>query len=219
LQLSINNQSFEPHRIFCVGKNYDEHIRELGDRGRPKEPVVFMKPVSNIAIPGELLFFPRYGEELHHEVEVVLLIGKEGRDISEETAYSHIAGITLGLDLTLRDVQSKLKKSGLPWELSKSFEQSAPLGHFRAFDPDSIDLESLSFSCRVNGDLRQSGNTSDMIFPIKSLIKTLSGWWMLRPGDIIFTGTPSGVGPLRVGDKIEVRNSDIGSFYWEITSL
>jgi len=177
-----------------------------------------MKPVSNIVVPDDRLFFPRYGAELHHEVEVVLLIGKEGRDISEKKAYSHIVGITLGLDLTLRDVQGQLKKRGLPWELSKSFEQSAPLGHFRAFDPDSIDLENLSFSCRVNGDLRQNGNTSDMIFPIKSLIKTLSGWWTLRPGDIIFTGTPSGVGPLRVGDKVEIQNSDIGSFSWQVTN-
>jgi 2-keto-4-pentenoate hydratase/2-oxohepta-3-ene-1,7-dioic acid hydratase in catechol pathway len=218
LQFLINNQSFDPFRIFCIGKNYDEHIKELGGKDRPIEPVVFMKPVSSIVTPEDLLFYPRYGAELHHEAEVVLLIGKEGKDISEENAYSHIIGVTLGLDLTLRDVQSQLKKSGLPWELSKSFEQSAPLGHFKAFDPDFIDLEDLPFSCRVNGDLRQNGNTSDMIFPIKSLIKTLSGWWTLRPGDIIFTGTPSGVGPLRVGDKIEIQNSDIGSFSWEITN-
>ena len=218
MKFSVNNQSFDPFRIFCIGKNYDEHIKELGGRDRPIEPVVFMKPVSNIVVPDDRLFFPRYGAELHHEVEVVLLIGKEGRDISEKKAYSHIVGITLGLDLTLRDVQGQLKKRGLPWELSKSFEQSAPLGHFRAFDPDSIDLENLSFSCRVNGDLRQNGNTSDMIFPIKSLIKTLSGWWTLRPGDIIFTGTPSGVGPLRVGDKVEIQNSDIGSFSWQVTN-
>jgi 2-keto-4-pentenoate hydratase/2-oxohepta-3-ene-1,7-dioic acid hydratase in catechol pathway len=217
LQFLINNKSFDPFRIFCIGKNYDEHIKELGGKDRPIEPVVFMKPVSSIVTPEDLLFYPRYGSELHHEAEVVLLIGKEGNDISEENAYSHIVGVTLGLDLTLRDVQNQLKKSGLPWELSKSFEQSAPIGPFKAFDPDSIDLENLSFSCRVNGDLRQNGNTSDMIFPIKSLIKTLSGWWTLRPGDIIFTGTPSGVGPLRVGDKIEIQNSDIGSFSWEIT--
>ena len=217
MQFSVNNLSFDPFRIFCIGKNYDEHIKELGGSDRPAEPVVFMKPVSNIVIPGDRFIFPRYGTELHHEAEVVLLIGKEGRDISEERAYSHIAGITLGLDLTLRDVQGKLKKKGLPWELSKSFEQSAPLGHFKAFDSNSIDLENFSFSCRVNGDLRQNGNTGDMIFPINKLIKTLSGWWTLKPGDIIFTGTPSGVGPLSVGDKIEIQNSDIGSFSWEIT--
>ncbi len=218
MQFLINNQSFDPFRIFCIGKNYDEHIKELGGNQRPSEPVVFMKPVSSIVPPEDILFYPCYGAELHHEAEMVLLIGKEGKDISEENAYSHIVGVTLGLDLTLRDVQSKLKKSGLPWELSKSFEQSAPLGHFKAYDSGSIDLENLSFSCCVNGDLRQNGNTGDMIFPIKSLIKALSGWWTLRPGDIIFTGTPSGVGPLKIGDKIEIQNSDIGSFSWEITS-
>lgn len=216
MQFSINDQQIDPFRIFCIGKNYDEHIKELGGKERPSEPVVFMKPVSNIVAPGDRLFSPRFGSDLHHEAEVVLLIGKEGKDISEENAHSHIAGITLGLDLTLRDIQGKLKKKGLPWELSKSFEQSAPLGHFKAFDSDSMDLDNLSFSCRVNGDLRQNGNTKDMIFPIKSLIVALSGWWTLRSGDIIFTGTPSGVGPLRAGDKIEIQNLDIGSFSWEI---
>jgi len=215
LQFLINNQSYNPLRIFCIGKNYDEHIKELGGN-RLDEPVVFMKPVSNIVAPGEFLCYPRYGAELHHETEVVLLIGKEGRDISEGDAYSYIAGITLGLDLTLRDVQSKLKKSGLPWELSKSFDQSAPLGCFKAYESGSIDLENLLFSCRVNGDLRQNGNTQDMIFPIKNLIKRLSGWWTLREGDIIFTGTPSGVGPLNVGDQIEIQSPDIGSFSWGI---
>lgn len=206
----------DPFRIICIGKNYDEHIKELGGSSRPGEPVVFMKPVSNIVIAGDPIIYPRYGAELHHEAEVVLLIGKEGRDISEEDALSYIVGITLGLDLTLRDVQSKLKKSGLPWELSKSFEHSAPLGDFKAYDSKSIDLENLVFSCCVNGESRQNGNTGDMIFPIKSLIKTLSGWWTLRPGDIIFTGTPSGVGPLKVGDQIEIQNSDIGTFSWNI---
>lgn len=206
-----------PHRIFCIGKNYGEHVKELGG-SPPDEPVVFMKPVSSIAAPGETLFYPRYGAELHHEVEAVLMIGKEGRDIPEERARSYISGVTLGLDLTLRDVQNKLKKAGLPWELSKSFEQSAPIGNFSAYDPDSIDLENWPFSCYVNGALRQNGNTRDMIFPIKKIIQTLSGWWTLQPGDIIFTGTPSGVGPLIPGDKIEIKSSEIGSFSWNIST-
>ncbi len=219
MKFIIGGQSFEPFRIFCIGKNYDEHIKELGGGAHPGEPVVFMKPVSNIVAPGDSLFYPRYGTDLHHEAETVLLIGKEGKDIPEKDACSHIAGVTLGLDLTLRDVQSKLKKNGLPWELSKSFEQSAPLGNFKAFDPNSINLEDLSFSCRVNGDLRQNGNTKDMIFPIKSLINKLSEWWILQPGDIIFTGTPSGVGPLKVGDQIEIQSPVVGSFSWEIRDL
>ena len=216
MQISIDNQSF--NRIFCIAKNYSEHVKELGGTELPEEPVVFMKPVSSIVAPGETLYRPRHGNLLHHEVEVVLLIGREGRDIPQTNALSYITGVTLGLDLTLRDVQGRLRKAGLPWELSKSFEQSAPLGLFKAYDPDSIDLENLSFTCSVNGELRQEGNTQDMIFPIKSLIHTLSGWWTLRPGDIIFTGTPSGVGPLEAGDRVEIDSPVVGPFSWTLAS-
>jgi 2-keto-4-pentenoate hydratase/2-oxohepta-3-ene-1,7-dioic acid hydratase in catechol pathway len=216
LPISIKGQSFIPNRIFCIGKNYGEHIKELGGQ-TPEEAVVFMKPVSSIVAPGETLSMPRHGSLLHHEVEVVLLIGREGQDIPEANTLSYIAGITLGLDLTLRDVQMRLKKKGLPWELSKSFEQSAPLGHFKAYDPDTVDLENLSFTCAVNGNLRQQGNTRDMLFPIKSLIHTLSGWWTLKPGDIVFTGTPAGVGPLKAGDKVDIESPVTGSFSWTLS--
>ena len=178
--------------------------------------MVFMKPVSSIVAPGESLFMPRHGNLLHHEVEVVLLIGREGQDIPQANALSFIAGVSLGLDLTLRDVQVQLKKAGLPWELSKSFEQSAPLGLFKAYHPGSIDLENLSFTCSVNGELRQQGNTRDMLFPIKSLIHMLSGWWTLRPGDIVFTGTPSGVGPLKAGDRVDIESPGTGLFSWTL---
>ena len=215
MQISVNGQLFAPNRIFCIGKNYGEHIRELGGK-TPEEPVVFMKPVSSIVAPGESLFMPCYGNLLHHEVEVVLLIGREGQDIPQANALSFIAGVSLGLDLTLRDIQVQLKKAGLPWELSKSFEQSAPLGLFKAYHPGSIDLENLSFTCSVNGELRQQGNTRDMLFPIKSLIHMLSGWWTLRPGDIVFTGTPSGVGPLKAGDRVDIESPGTGLFSWTL---
>ena len=215
MQISVNGQLFAPNRIFCIGKNYDEHVKELGGK-TPEEPVVFMKPVSSIVAPGESLFMPRHGNLLHHEVEVVLLIGREGQDIPQANALSFIAGVSLGLDLTLRDVQVQLKKAGLPWELSKSFEQSAPLGLLKAYHPGSIDLENLSFTCSVNGELRQQGNTRDMLFPIKSLIHMLSGWWTLRPGDIVFTGTPSGVGPLKAGDRVDIESPGTGLFSWTL---
>ena len=214
----FNNQTFFADRIFCIGKNYSDHVKELGGE-LPKQPVVFMKPSSSLVAPEKTLFYPRYGLELHHEVEAVILIGKEGRNIPEEKAYSYITGITLGLDLTLRDVQNKLKKEGLPWELSKSFEQSAPLGVFKDYDPNVIDLENLSFSCYVNGELRQMGNSRDMIFSVKKLIRTLSTWWTLKKGDIIFTGTPPGVGPLKVGDQVKIKSSEVGSFSWKISCL
>ena len=215
MQISVNGQLFAPNRIFCIGKNYDEHVKELGGK-TPEEPVVFMKPVSSIVAPGERLFMPRHGNLLHHEVAVVLLIGREGEDIPQANALSFIAGVSLGLDLTLRDVQVQLKKAGLPWELSKSFEQSAPLGLLKAYHPGSIDLENLSFTCSVNGELRQQGNTRDMLFPIKSLIHMLSGWWTLRPGDIVYTGTPSGVGPLKAGDRVDIESPGTGLFSWTL---
>jgi 2-keto-4-pentenoate hydratase/2-oxohepta-3-ene-1,7-dioic acid hydratase in catechol pathway len=217
VQISIGDRSFTPQRIFCIGKNYDEHVKELGSTA-PEEPVVFMKPVCSIVSPGEPISIPQHGKLLHHEVEVVLLIGREGQDVPEADALSYISGITLGLDLTLRDVQGRLKKAGLPWELSKSFEQSAPLGHFKAYDSNSLDLRNLPFTCSVNGDLRQQGNTRDMLFPVRNLIHRLSGWWTLREGDIIFTGTPSGVGQLNSGDQVDIESPDIGLFSWVLSS-
>ena len=216
MNFSAHNLTLTPNRIFCIGKNYSKHIKELGGTQAPTEPVVFMKTACNIVAPGETLHRPSYGNELHHEVEVVLLIGKEGKNILKGDALSYISAITLGLDLTLRDIQKKLKKAGLPWELSKSFEQSAPLGIFKNYFPNKIDLKNLPFSCSVNGSLRQKGNTREMIFPIENLIQTLSCWWTLRPGDIIFTGTPEGVASLQSGDKIEVESPSIGLFSWTL---
>jgi len=210
-----------PHRIFCIGRNYHEHIKELASAPSqlesPKEPVVFMKPVPSLVPPGEVLRLPPYGRELHHEAEVVVLIGREGKGLHEEQAGSYIAGITLGLDLTLRDVQNELKSKGLPWELCKAFDQSAPIGEFLPYGKGSmIDLRNIPIKCTVNGALRQNGNSRDMIFPIKTLISYLSKRWILKPGDLIYTGTPSGVGPLRSGDKITIGNEQVGEFSWVI---
>ena len=207
----VHHKTIKPNRIFCIGKNYYKHIKEFGGKQIPDEPVVFMKPLCSIVAPGNICP-PPYGNELHHEVEVVLLIGKEGNNIPESQALTHISDITLGLDLTLRDIQKKLKLKGLPWERAKSFEESAPLGIFKKYQ--DMDLGNLPFSCFVNDDLRQEGNTGEMIFPVAKLIHILSGWWTLKPGDIIYTGTPAGVGPLQPGDRIVVESPKIGSFSW-----
>ena len=207
----VHHKTIKPNRIFCIGKNYDKHIKELGGKQVPDEPVVFMKPLCSIVAPGNICP-PPYGNELHHEVEVVLLIGKGGNNIPESQALTHISDITLGLDLTLRDIQKKLKLKGLPWERAKSFEESAPLGIFKKYQ--DMDLGNLPFSCFVNGDLRQEGNTGEIIFPVAKLIHILSGWWTLKSGDIIYTGTPAGVGPLQPGDRIVVESPKIGSFSW-----
>ena len=209
----VHHKTIKPNRIFCIGKNYDKHIKELGGKQVPDEPVVFMKPLCSIVAPGNICP-PPYGNELHHEVEVVLLIGKGGNNIPEPQALTHISDITLGLDLTLRDIQKKLKLKGLPWERAKSFEESAPLGIFKKYQ--DMDLGNLPFSCFVNDDLRQEGNTGEMIFPVAKLIHILSGWWTLKPGDIIYTGTPAGVGPLQPGDRIVVESPKIGSFSWSL---
>ena len=201
-------------RVFCIGRNYVEHVQELSNI-IPAKPVVFIKPASCLVGPGEKIHFPKHGQELHHEVEIVVQVGREGKATTEEEALSYISAITVGLDLTLRDVQEDLKKKGLPWEIAKAFEQSAPLGDFIPYD-GSLDLNHISFGCQVNGITRQRGNTVDMIFSIEKLLVELCKIWVLKPGDLIYTGTPSGVGPLKIGDLIEAESDPIGSFSWSI---
>jgi 2-keto-4-pentenoate hydratase/2-oxohepta-3-ene-1,7-dioic acid hydratase in catechol pathway len=201
-------------RVFCIGRNYVEHVHELKNI-IPTKPVVFIKPVSCLVGPGEKIHFPKHGKELHYEVEIVVEVGQEGKAITEEEALSFISSITIGLDLTLRDVQEDLKKKGLPWEIAKAFEQSAPIGNFVPYD-QSVDLKNISFGCKVNGIERQRGNTGEMIFSIGKLLVELSKIWMLCPGDLIYTGTPSGVGPLKIGDLIEIESDLTGSFSWSI---
>lgn len=200
-------------RVFCIGQNYIEHIRELGNP-MPDKPVVFIRPQSCLVKPGQSIHFPTHGCQLHYEVEVVVLIGKPGRNIPESQALSFINAITLGADLTLRDLQKQAKEKGLPWEESKSFEQSSPLGDFITYEASRIDLKNLKFKCKINNEVRQNGNTEDMLFSFEKLISYLSGIWHLQPGDMIYTGTPSGVGSLNIGDVIEIENDHIGSFSW-----
>ncbi|OGC84128.1 MAG: hypothetical protein A2W07_05185 [candidate division Zixibacteria bacterium RBG_16_43_9] len=201
-------------RVFCIGRNYAEHVQELSNT-IPEKPVIFIKPATCLVKPGEKIHFPKHGKELHHEVEIIVKIGSEGRVAREEEALSFVSAVTVGLDLTLRDVQADLKKKGLPWEIAKAFDQSAPIGSFVPYNK-SIDLNNISFGCKVNGIERQRGNSRDMIFSIPRLLVELSKIWMLRPGDLLFTGTPSGVGPLKVGDSIEIKSNLTGSFSWSI---
>jgi 2-keto-4-pentenoate hydratase/2-oxohepta-3-ene-1,7-dioic acid hydratase in catechol pathway len=210
----MTNKNLKIPRIFCIGRNYIEHVRELSNMV-PTKPVVFLKPMTCLVKPGEPIHFPMHGKELHHEVEIVVKVGKEGRVKSEEDASSFISAITIGLDLTLRDVQEDLKKKGLPWEIAKAFDQSAPIGDFIPYDR-KLDLRNISFDCKVNGIERQRGNSGMMIFSIERLLVELSQIWLLYPGDLIYTGTPSGVGPVEIGDTIEIEGEKIGSFSWSI---
>jgi len=210
------DRSVSVPRVFCIGRNYVEHAREMKSE-LPTAPVIFLKPASCLVPVGQAVHFPRHGRELHHEAELVVRIGRAGRDVPKSEALSLVDGVTLGLDLTMRDVQAELKQKGLPWEKAKAFDESAPIGAFTAYGP-SLDLHDVVFTCRVNGEVRQEGRTRDMIFDVETLIAEVSGIWALRPGDLIYTGTPAGVGPLAVGDRVAVASEKLGGFSWEIVA-
>ena len=200
MQFDIGGTRFAAQRIFCIGRNYALHAAELGN-ALPAEPVVFMKPATCLVPVGAPLPLPRGRGAVHHEAEVVLLVGNDG-----------LAGVTLGLDLTLREEQDRLKKGALPWELAKAFDHSAPIG---AFVPaNKVDLAALGFEFRVGGQLRQSGNTSDMLFPVARILAFLASRWTLLPGDLVYTGTPPGVAPLAAGDELVLEAAGIGRFRW-----
>ncbi len=203
-----------PCRIFCVGMNYAAHIRELKNEV-PAAPVIFMKPLTSLVAPGEPIPVPTHGQDFHYETEVVALIGREGRPRTEAEARAAVSGITLGLDLTLRDVQQALRKQGHPWEACKAFDGSAPLGRMAPCSPE-LDLGRLVFTGKVNGEVRQRGNTADMVFSIPALICHLARMWTLRPGDLLYTGTPEGVGAIRAGDRITVEAPWCGAFEWTV---
>lgn len=201
-------------RLFCIGKNYAEHVAELAHLGHQAdgECVVFMKPASAIVAEGEPIVLPRGRGSIHHEAELVVLLTGGGRDIPVEEALDCVAGLTLGLDLTLRDLQTQLKNQGKPWEIAKAFDGAAPLGDFKPFL--NQDLQALEFSCHVNGKLRQRGYTRDMLYSVARQIHILSQTWALLPGDAIYTGTPAGVGPLEPGDTVVLEGPGLGRYQW-----
>jgi 2-keto-4-pentenoate hydratase/2-oxohepta-3-ene-1,7-dioic acid hydratase in catechol pathway len=204
----------EARRVFCIGCNYDAHIKEMGSRDSDK-CVVFMKPPTSLVPVGHPVAIPRGRGAVHHELELVVAIGQGGRDIAAADARDHVGGIALGLDMTLREVQNRIKQNGHPWELCKAFDYSAPLGEVVPLLPEH-DLAAIEMRCAVNGELRQEGNTRDMLFPVERLVEILSGTWELLPGDLIYTGTPPGVGPVEAGDTVTVESPQVGRFTWRI---
>jgi 2-keto-4-pentenoate hydratase/2-oxohepta-3-ene-1,7-dioic acid hydratase in catechol pathway len=191
--------------IYCIGRNYQKHARELGN-SVPDTPLVFLKPVSSIISDRETIRLPAQSQEIHHEVELVIAVGQKGRNISRHDARKYIAGFGIGIDVTARDIQLKAKKAGHPWSIAKGFDTFAPVSSFKQFK-DEIDLNSLQLSLHVNNELRQKGNTGDMIFCVDELIAYLSAIFTLQPGDLIFTGTPEGVSELHAGDTIQAELS------------
>jgi len=193
-----DNQSIRT--IYCIGRNYAAHARELNNPV-PGEPVVFIKPASSVVADGESIVIPPQSTDVHYEAELVVAIGNVGKNIPVADAMKYVAGYGIGIDVTARDLQQVAKEKSLPWSIAKGFDTFAPLSNFVATsalpNPDDI-----SYTLDINGERRQIGLTSHMLFPIPFLIHYLSGIFTLNPGDIIFTGTPEGVGKLNSGDKL-----------------
>jgi 2-keto-4-pentenoate hydratase/2-oxohepta-3-ene-1,7-dioic acid hydratase in catechol pathway len=188
-------------KFLCIGRNYVEHAKELGNEV-PEEPVIFMKPKSALLQQNMPFHYPAFTNELHYECEVVLRISKNGKFISEANAHQYYDAISVGIDFTARDVQSELKKKGLPWEKAKAWDNSAVLGTWNPIAAD-LDRKNISFSMKKNGELVQSGNTREMIHSFDQIIAHVSNYFSLNIGDVIFTGTPKGVGECSVGDDLE----------------
>lgn len=193
-------------KIIAVGRNYAEHIKELNNE-QPDDPVIFMKPETAVPLKNEPFFYPDFSSDVHHEVEILVKINRVGKNIDERFAHKYYDEIGVGIDFTARDVQSKLKAKGLPWELAKGFNGSAPISGFVP-KADFADLQNINFRLDVNGETRQQGNTSLMLFKIDYLIAFVSRYFLLQQGDILFTGTPKGVGPVQIGDRLTAYIED-----------
>lgn len=186
-------------KIFCVGRNYSEHAKELGN-AIPENPVIFSKPDTALLKNGEPFYHPDFSNDVHHEVELVIRISKMGKKIQEKFASSYYNEIGLGIDFTARDLQTKLKEKGLPWELAKGFDGSAPLGDF--ISTDNLNLQNIHFELTKNDELVQQGNSAQMIFHFDKIVSFVSQYFTLKVGDLIYTGTPAGVSKVNIGDRL-----------------
>ena len=188
-------------KIIAIGRNYAEHAKELNNPV-PTSPVIFMKPDTALLKDNKPFYHPDFSQDVHHEIEVVLKVSKEGKHISEKFAGSYFEEIALGIDFTARDIQQRQKEKGLPWELAKAFDNSAPVSNFVP-KAQFADLYAINFNLDVNGESRQVGNTKDLIFSFEYLIAFVSQYITLKKGDLIFTGTPQGVAKVNIGDRLE----------------
>ncbi|WP_075350659.1 fumarylacetoacetate hydrolase family protein [Algoriphagus marinus] len=188
-------------KIICIGRNYAAHIEELKNE-TPGNPVVFLKPDTALLKNGSPFYYPDFSKNIHHEAELVLKICKEGKYIQKQFAHRYFEEIGLGIDFTARDLQDQCKAKGLPWEIAKGFNGAAPIGDFMPVTEFS-DLKNIDFDLTINGELRQKGNTALMLFDFGTIIEYVSQFFTLKKGDLIYTGTPAGVGPVAVGDRLE----------------
>ncbi|MGI5974140.1 MAG: fumarylacetoacetate hydrolase family protein [Paludibacter sp.] len=188
-------------KILAIGQNYVEHNKEL-NQAHPEEPVVFMMPDTAILRKNRPFYIPDFSNDLHHEVELIVKINRLGKNIAKKFAHRYYAEIGLGVDFTARDIQQKLKEKGYPWEISKAFDNAAVIGDFMSVT-EIKDVQNIDFRLDVNGKTVQKGNSKDMIFSIDEFIAYASRFFTFKIGDILFTGTPSGVGPVKIGDRLE----------------
>lgn len=188
-------------KILAVGRNYSEHIRELNN-DKPEEPIIFMKPDTAILKNNAPFYHPDFSSNIHHEVELLLRISKEGKNIEEKFAHKYFDAIGIGIDFTARDLQEKAREKGLPWTLAKGFNGSAPVSEFLPL-AQFTDLKNINFSLKINGTEKQKGNSALMLFSFETIISYISKFILLKKGDIIFTGTPSGVSKVSIGDRLE----------------
>ena len=211
VSLLSSQKKYPVGKILCLGQNYASHAKEMG--GLPSAtPIIFLKPSTAIIGNGDPIILPKISNEVHHEVELTVLIGKGGKNILQSRAYEHVAGYGVGLDMTMRDKQKEAKKAGNPWSIAKGFDTSAALSPFTPKDlvKDPHDLEIL---LKVNGQVRQRSNTSNMIFKIDVIISFLSTIFTLEEGDVLYTGTPEGVGTVVAGDVIDAEIPGVGTLH------
>lgn len=204
LPVAGSNVRFPVHRIYCVGRNYVDHAKEMGGSGR-EAPFFFMKPADAVLplVPGVVgtMQYPTHTTELHHEVELVVAIGTGGRDIKATDAMQHVWGYAVGIDMTRRDLQAEAKKLGRPWCVAKGFDESAPIGPLHPIAETGV-IDNARIFLGVNGTVRQDSTVNKLIWSVAETIETLSGFFALLPGDLIFTGTPAGVAALQTGDLL-----------------
>ncbi|MBT8190310.1 MAG: fumarylacetoacetate hydrolase family protein [Bacteroidia bacterium] len=191
-------------KIFCIGRNYVDHAKEMNSPV-PTSPMVFMKPATSVC-KGDQVPYPSFTNDLHYELEVLLFVSKTGTNVPVDKAYEYIDGIGLGIDFTARDIQRKCKEKGHPWEKAKAFDNSAVIS--QKIDLDKYALKALDFELKLNDRIVQSGNTRDLIFDFETLISHISEYFTLEAGDVIFTGTPAGVGPVQPGDELRAFVGD-----------
>ena len=202
-----DGRDVRPGKVLCIGRNYAAHVAEMGDVAEA-EPVVFLKPTTALVADGGEVVLPRQSADVHHELELVAVIGTGGKDIAQADALGHVAAYALGLDLTARDLQAEAKSKKGPWSVAKGFDTFAPLGPLAAA-ADVGDPQALEIALAVNGDERQRGTTDRMVFPVARIVAYLSSVFTLEPGDLVYTGTPEGVGPVQDGDRLEATGTGL----------